>query len=759
MAAKKDPTLSKALTTANAGGIQVYQHNAQLPAAVNTQWEYGDWASLKAKTLEAAEQHEARALLVAIIAVAHHQDGTAPQAQPYLQKAVEWGMDKRAIAQIFAAGAYNSLGRAALLVGDTQGALTHFQQSIESGVPGADARLIAPIRASHQGAQMGMQVAIPYLSKPEEPPLLEDDSTKPYTEQLMAIMGSFAQRLVQYGQALVVDGVEVFREKDPFLPGKIAMGLAYWVTEHPSGSAITKQRCQQFRQVMQSVSDHSIESWGIHFYLKALQMLNEADLITECFSFQELVELRKRLDWRSFVNEADYTLIKKPNNFYGIAYSIAYTRYELGWDNLKHSQNLLEKEIDHYVEVSGGEGFADETNGKGRFDRYSFLLIAEIAYRFYEAGLPLTQRMKKWLKASADYVLFNVNDRGDGFQWGRSIGAYGDSAFLEILTAAAVHNLLDKQEHAAACYFARRITHKFITFWYQKDRQSINIWTDGRATDAYRGKHRILGENLSLLHQHLQCHREWERYSEYLNNDVLQSVYKDWKKKLSAAKVTEFKKAECNYSVVTFRVQDTITNIPLINGDRHHNQMAYQPIPFTSGKIDVLPEYFKPILTPIITLSDGKEYTAYPCYENLDFETGNDWCKLSFLRSHLTKLELMTPEKSVAVESFLTYELDATSISGKESFEFSADVDIKSIDMLVLWRYEVKKLAPGKIIYIKSDGSQATFEIFINSLKCQKQAVFVDVVDSVNGSELSLYKFDLTPDDLKQFTVNWNYHY
>jgi hypothetical protein len=50
--------------------------------------------------------------------------------------------------------------------------------------------------------------------------------------------------------------------------------------------------------------------------------------------------------------------------------------------------------LDHYRIYSGEYGFADETDGSGRFDRYSVLLIGEIAQRFIETGMEPTPQVK-----------------------------------------------------------------------------------------------------------------------------------------------------------------------------------------------------------------------------------------------------------------------------------------------------------------------------------------------------------------------------
>ena len=83
-----------------------------------------------------------------------------------------------------------------------------------------------------------------------------------------------------------------------------------------------------------------------------------------------LAKLRAKLDWRRFVRP-DLTLIDLPNNYYGVAFSIARLRYLLGWEDAAASEQLLARTLDHYRNYSGDYGFADETEGKGRFDRYS----------------------------------------------------------------------------------------------------------------------------------------------------------------------------------------------------------------------------------------------------------------------------------------------------------------------------------------------------------------------------------------------------
>ena len=207
----------------------------------------------------------------------------------------------------------------------------------------------------------------------------------------------------------------------------------------------------------------------------------------------------------------EYTLIDLPTNYLGVAFSIARLRMLLGWEDESGARDLLAKITDHYQRYSGEYGFSDETDGAGRFDRYSVLLIGELAERLIESEMEATPQLKGWLRKSADLVLVSLNRQGDGFNYGRSIGPYADTAFLEVLAAAAYFDVLTPAEKDMAYAFATRAVRKYVDFWLDADMRSVNMWDKGRATDEYRNKSRILGENFSLADQLVKTNEMWNR--------------------------------------------------------------------------------------------------------------------------------------------------------------------------------------------------------------------------------------------------------
>lgn len=403
---------------------------------------------------------------------------------------------------------------------------------------------------------------------------------------------------------MTLDGTKVFSGDDKFLPGKVAIGLAYLVVDTPRDDPRFATYLAGFRRIADLTLDDTNDTWGVYYYVQALRMLQQAGLLDQAVSPQTLARLKVKLDWRRFVRTEDLTLINLPNNYYGVAFSVARLRYQLGWEDASASEALLERTLDHYRKYSGDYGFADETDGEGRYDRYSVLLIGEIAHRLIEADMPASVEVKAWLRKSVDLMLPRLNLRGEGFEYGRSIGAYGETAFLEVLTAAAKLNVLTPREQAMAYAFSSRVTARHMDFWFDPRMGSVNLWEHGRRTDGYRGKHRILGENLSLARQHLYTNAVWNALG--FQDKTPDPGYGAWLDTLPARTVTWFARGEHDRLLVTLRDRGRVVSLPLINGGRgQHENTPYYPMPFSPGMLSGVADGQFPQLLPMVTLKDG----------------------------------------------------------------------------------------------------------------------------------------------------------
>lgn len=420
---------------------------------------------------------------------------------------------------------------------------------------------------------------------------------------LMPQMEALLTKLLRDKRSMRLGGVEVFRSGDKFLPGKIAAAMSYRVLDLPKGDPRLPQRLKDFATIADLTIGDPNDTWGIYYYVSALHRLKQAGLLERAVSPETLAVLKTRLDWQRFVR-SDLTLIDLPNNYYGVAFSIARLRFLMGWEDESGSGRLLERTLDHYRRYSGKYGFADETEGKGRFDRYSVLLIGEIAQRLVETGMEPTPEVKGWLRRSVDLMLPRFNMRGEGWEYGRSIGTYGETAFLEVLTAAARLKVLTPTEERMAYAFSSRITARYMDFWVDPATGSVDLWDQGRRTDAYRGKHRIFGENLSLARQYIYTDAIWNDLG--YRGRTPDAGYERWLKTLPTSTTTWFARGKHDRAVVTIRDGSTVIGLPIINGaEGQHMHNPYFPVPFSPGMLQGSADADYPLLLPRITLTDG----------------------------------------------------------------------------------------------------------------------------------------------------------
>ena len=498
--------------------------------------------------------------------------------------------------------------------------------------------------------------------------------------RLLPQMAVLLDKLMVEKRDMTLDGVRVFDADDKFLPGKVAIGLAYLLIDTPRDDPRFARYLAGYRQIADMTADDTNNTWGIYYYCQALHMLQQAGLLEQAVSPETLAKLKIKLDWRRFVRTDDLTLIDLPNNYYGVAFSVARLRYQLGWEDASASEALLERTLDHYRKYSGQYGFADETDGDGRFDRYSVLLIGEISHRLIEADMPASLEVKAWLRKSVDLMLPRLNLRGEGFEYGRSIGTYGETAFLEVLTAAAKLDVLTPKEKVMAYAFSSRVTARYMDFWFDPKMGSVNLWEGGRRTDAYRGKHRILGENLSLARQHIYTSAIWNELG--FKDRAPDPGYAAWLATLSRRNVTWFARGEHDRLVVTLRDRGRVIGLPIINGGKsQHENTPYYPIPFSPGLLAGVADGAFPQLLPRITLADGSRLTPLAYARNVTVTERGARTIVTYEQGQLDKLGSDAPIADERLSVKTTYVLEPGKISRTDVFASRGGQAIKGVDL------------------------------------------------------------------------------
>lgn len=493
----------------------------------------------------------------------------------------------------------------------------------------------------------------------------------------------FFSKLAAEKENTVIDGQKALASKDKFLPGKIAIGLSYVLLNKAKDDPALETRLREYRDIADMTVGMENHTWGVYYYLSALVSLKKAGLLERAVSPATLAKLREKLDWRKFVTQPDYELIDLPTNYYGVAFSVARLRMMLGWEDESGGKILLDKMMHHYDAYSGKYGFSDETSGEGRFDRYSILLIAEICERYLETGLPVTPELKQKLRKAATLALNLANADGTGFSFGRSLGPYGETAMLEILSVSAQLDVLTPEEKTFAYTYSSRIARRYANFWYDPDMNSVDMWGKGRRTDTYRGKHRILGENFSLLHQLIFTNEQWNQAG--FKDAKVNPALAPWLARTQPAfSMTTFAKGEYDRALAVVRDRGHTFSLLMINGGAgQHDNSPYYPLPFAHDLIAGVADsgYERPQLIPKFKLADGSELIGAAYIKNIkSARVGKTW-RVSYQQDELDKLGSRAPVKDARISLKTEYSFGPGSITRTDTYTPRGELAVEALTL------------------------------------------------------------------------------
>jgi hypothetical protein len=518
-------------------------------------------------------------------------------------------------------------------------------------------------------------------------------------------------KLASEKEHVTIDGLEALKTNDKFLQGKIATGLAHVLLNMRKDDPRLPERLRQFRDIADMTIGMDNHTWGIYYYLQALYQLKQAGLLEQAISPATLARLKAKLDWRTFVTQPDFELIRLPTNYFGVAFSVARLRMLLGWEDDRASKTLLDKMLKHYATYSGKFGFSDETAGEGRFDRYSILLIAEICERFIETGMTVTPELKALLRKAADVALAMGNTSGDGFTFGRSLGPYGETAVLEILSVSAYLGVLTPEEKQYAYAYSNRIVARYMDFWYNPAMRSVDMWGQGRRTDAYRAKHRILGENFSLAHQLIFTTEFWNKAG--MKDAAPKSDLQAWlDKSRPRFDMTWFAQGKYDRALAIFRDRRHIFSLLMVNGGAsQYDNSPYYPLPFATGIIAGTPDSGAdhPQLLPKFTLADGTQLLGTSYLKNIRGERKGEQVRVSYRQDELAKLGANAPVPDGRVTLETTYTMDDGVITRTDTYTPTAPLQVARAS-LEFASYSDMPTLQGKTVRF-DEGDVTAFEV------------------------------------------------
>jgi len=519
------------------------------------------------------------------------------------------------------------------------------------------------------------------------------------------------QKLVKERDGITMDGQAALKSKDKFLPGKIATGLADLLVQLPANDPRLDGMLRDYADMADLTIGMANDTWGIYYYIGALYHLKQAGLLERAIRPATLETLRKRLDWRSFVRLPSYELVDLPTNYYGVAFSIARLRMLMGWEDGKSGEILLDQMLKHYAAYSGEYGFSDETDGQGRFDRYSILLAAEICERFIETGLEVTPELKALLRKSAEVALNSATSDGSGFTMGRSLGPYGETAMLEILSTAAYLGVLSPEEKEYAYAYSSRIAQRYMGFWFNQEMRSVDMWNGGRRTDAYRGKHRILGENFSLLHQLIATNDMWNKAG--MKDVAPRADLAAWLERTRPKfSLTRFARGEHDRALSIWRDKGHVFSLSIINGGQsQHANSPYYPLPFAHDVIAGVADsgYAHPQLMPKFTLADGSELIATAWMKDIETRAQGAGQLLTYRQDALTRLGKNVPVRDPRIKVETSYSLQPGAITRTDRYTPASNLEVSKLT-LEFGAFSKGATVSGNTVRFKEGAVQA-FEV------------------------------------------------
>ncbi|WP_246797903.1 hypothetical protein [Burkholderia perseverans] len=507
---------------------------------------------------------------------------------------------------------------------------------------------------------------------------------------LIKAQPDFTQVKMDMGSALWIHPLAT-NTGDQFIPGKLALGLSWILIDmkaknDPQYADYLATYQKVTTALMTSLSGSNYQyanaSWGEYYFLVALNNLQAHGMLNEVFSDAMLATLQQRLQFCDLFGAdasgttdtcpaagtpIDIASLNTSQNGYAVAYGIAGLRQKLGWSNPTFSsttdpavasmnaRDALLYTITNHLRNDASGGFSDEASNthttyydQARFDRYSVLLIAEVFERSFEMGneANLTPELKGYLRRSVDLILPQLNTDGEGFNYGRSIGPSGDTAFVEVLTAAANAGVLTDQEKQAAYAFIYHAALRFENFWYDPTlvTPSVNMWVKGRGTDVDRDITHVMGENFSLLHQYLYVNAWWNQLGFGSTAPLTDTAFQAWLDstqphyKLTWYNLPTDTAHPYAAALVTVRDGKRVFNLNLSQAPDYNPFSPYYPVPFSDKLIYGTANVNYSLLIPQVTYN-GKTYQPVTYYQNLNVQETNGQVVVSF---DTTKFRLAT---------------------------------------------------------------------------------------------------------------------
>ena len=410
-------------------------------------------------------------------------------------------------------------------------------------------------------------------------------------------------------------GIKLLDEPEKFVKGAFIHTAARLYLHHDALS--DGKAAAAFDKLIYSIrllKNDVLRTWGKLNALRGACALFKAGKLTALP--EDCIELlRDRTDIDDFYDRENNVLRGAASNYYQVAMACAGYREMLGWGIEGESDRIRNKLLEIMTGFSA-EGWMDEQPPFGRYDRYSIIISSELIDTLNALNKDIPDFAVKNLKDAVKLALACANPNGDGVVYGRSLSVHGDCAMLELLATAFKMGLVEEKDKALALSYCGAILRKTFDFWVDKNRNSYNLWLDGRTTNNYRQIRRLLEVNLDMdIHMLTTFDNMADAgcLDECIDAPVPESPYG-----FASPYKTTFSSGESGERILyNFIENGKLYQLPLIGAGYMALNASYLPFPASAHTIEANPETHHPFLVPYFTAASGEKYLPAGFYHEI----------------------------------------------------------------------------------------------------------------------------------------------
>ncbi len=478
--------------------------------------------------------------------------------------------------------------------------------------------------------------------------------------------------------------VRLFDEPEKFVKGAFFNDVAHLCVYYKkTGDKRFDEAVMRLHFACDLIKNDKVRTWGKSSLLHGMCTLRASGLLG-LLSEDEVSAIEEKSRYDDFLDPETVTLKGYPTNYYQVAMACAGMRELLGFENGGYCDKIKEK-LFSVMQGFSDDGWMDENPPYGRFDRYTFMICAELSDTLYYINRKTPDFALNNLKNAFRLAIACANERGDGVIYGRSLSVHGDCAFLEIISTAMRLGIAEKEDIPVALAYSRAILRKTLDFWYDRDRRSFNLWLDGRTTNNYRQIHRLLEVNLDMCNHLLTTLANFEAagYADTELDSLSIPNAHPFGNPYIVNYVNENDKVRTLYSFVN---NGRLIQLPLISAGTMKQAAAYLPFPASVGELEAAPETQIPWLVPEYTThEEGVKYLPAGFYDRI--ETAN------------------SEGKTVIRASGFLSELKNGGAPEKSRYRFNADYVFDNTGILMSFNSELKD-ARYRVIYARPYGAR-----------------------------------------------------